>query len=151
MPPGVEGEIAVTSLVNFTMPLLRYRIGDRGILLPGRVRGGQVLAKVLGRNVDAFRRRDGSLVDGEYFTHLLYFRDWVGKFQFVQRSYDDVVLRVVPRDPGGTPSPAEIEEIADQVRAALGNEARFHVEWTTEIPPATSGKYRFTISEVMPP
>jgi len=150
-PPGVEGEIAVTSLVNYAMPLLRYRIGDRGVMLPERPRGGQALARILGRNVDAFRRRDGTLVDGEYFTHLLYFRDWVQKFQFVQRSFEEVVLKVVPRDADRERVSREILEIEAQARAALGPAAVLRVEWVEEIPPAPSGKYRYTVSEIPPP
>src|SRR3990172_5300720 len=34
VPPGVEGDILVTSLINFAMPLIRYKIGDRGVLSP---------------------------------------------------------------------------------------------------------------------
>jgi phenylacetate-CoA ligase len=36
VPDGTEGEIVVTSLSNYAMPLVRYRIGDRGILSPKR-------------------------------------------------------------------------------------------------------------------
>ncbi len=48
LPDGVEGEILVTSLTNHAMPLIRYKIGDRGVLTPQAHRnenGGQVLRK----------------------------------------------------------------------------------------------------------
>jgi len=84
VPPGTEGNIVVTCLTNYAMPLLRYWIGDRGSLLPDGTMAGhpgtQVLKHVTGRSVDVFRTRDQTLVDGEYFTHLLYFRPCVRKF-----------------------------------------------------------------------
>jgi phenylacetate-CoA ligase len=150
VPPGTDGEILVTSLINHAMPLVRYRIGDRGALAPGSARGTQILSSVLGRNVDAFRRRDGTLVDGEYFTHLLYFRDWVEKFQFVQTDYDEVVLRVVSRDRDRRQLQPELDEMASQAKAALGPDTVLRIEWVDDIPPAPSGKYRYTISEVKP-
>jgi phenylacetate-CoA ligase len=148
VPPGVDGNILVTSLLNRAMPLVRYRIGDRGALLPGLQRGGQALAHVLGRNVDAFRRRDGTIIDGEYFTHLLYFRDWVQKFQFVQRDFDDVLLRVVTANADKTALLPELVHVEQSLRTALGSDARLSIEWVDDIPPAPSGKYRYTISEV---
>src|SRR5689334_14221372 len=81
VPPGEEGNIVVTCLTNYAMPLVRYWIGDRGALAQtSRIgqtdgeAGPQFLKHVFGRNVDAFRTRDQALIDGEYFTHLLYFR-----------------------------------------------------------------------------
>jgi phenylacetate-CoA ligase len=150
VPAGTDGEILVTSLINHAMPLVRYRIGDRGALAPGAVRGGRSLMRLLGRNVDAFRRRDGTVIDGEYFTHLLYFRDWVEKFQFVQTSYDEVVLRIVPRTRDHRAVQPELDEIASHAKAALGGRTTFRVEWVDEIPLASSGKYRYTVSEVAP-
>ena len=43
VPAGVEGEIVVTSLVNVAMPLIRFRIGDRGILSDERCPCGVAL------------------------------------------------------------------------------------------------------------
>ncbi|MDR2549053.1 MAG: AMP-binding protein [Desulfobulbus sp.] len=52
LPAGEWGEIVCTTLMRTGMPLIRYRTGDRGRLLPGRCRcGSQVrrLDRVLGR------------------------------------------------------------------------------------------------------
>jgi phenylacetate-CoA ligase len=56
-PPGVEGELIITSLTNFDMPMIRYAVGDRGVLAePGLVcscgRGLPLLTSVTGRVQD---------------------------------------------------------------------------------------------------
>jgi phenylacetate-CoA ligase len=147
LPSGVEGDLIITCLTNFAMPLLRYQIGDRGVLAQHRLLGGQVLERVSGRNVDTFKLRDGTLVDGEYFTHLMYFRDWVRKFQVVQKEYDTVVFKVELNQPL-EPSKTELIEIARGTRAVMGDLCHVNFEFPREIPPARSGKFRFTISEV---
>lgn len=114
LPPGTEGNIVVTCLMNYAMPLLRYSIGDRGALRPDNSRadhpGTQVLKHVAGRNVDVFRTRNQTLVDGEYFTHLLYFRPWVGRFQVIQKTHAHIVFKVVRSY--GDPAQSELEDIA---------------------------------------
>jgi phenylacetate-CoA ligase len=106
----------------------------------------QLLRNVSGRNVDAFRTRDQTLIDGEYFTHLLYFRPWVWKFQVIQRSYDRVSFRVV-RANGEAPK-AELEEIASKSRLVMGPNCQVDFEFPNQLEPHPSGKYRYTISEV---
>jgi phenylacetate-CoA ligase len=150
VPPGQEGNIVVTCLNNFAMPLVRYQIGDRGALASPAPTNGQPAPQVLnfvsGRNVDVFRTREQKLVDGEYFTHLLYFRPWVWKFQVVQKAYEHVQFRIVKAN--GGPSPAELEEIAAKSRLVMGGQCRIDFEFSNELPPHAAGKYRYTISEV---
>lgn len=148
--PGEAGNIVVTCLTNFAMPLVRYWIGDRGALLPTNSAGGepmpQVLKFVSGRNVDMFRTRDQKLVDGEYFTHLLYFRPWVWKFQVVQKAQEHVVFKIVKVN--GGPTKVELEEIAARSRLVMGPACRVDFEFPGDLPPHPAGKYRYTISEV---
>jgi phenylacetate-coenzyme A ligase PaaK-like adenylate-forming protein len=148
VPAGVEGNIVVTCLTNLAMPLVRYWIGDRGALLPESEppEGIQMLSHVSGRTVDTFRRSDQTLVDGEYFTHLLYFRPWVWKFQVVQRSYTDILFRVVSTN--GRPPKDELQEIVSRSRLAMGNNCNVEFEFCEDLPPLRSGKFRYTISEV---
>lgn len=148
VPAGTEGNIVITCLTNLAMPLVRYRIGDRGALLaeseaPECI---QMLSHVSGRTVDTFRRSDQTLVDGEYFTHLLYFRPWVWKFQVVQKSYTEILFRVVSTN--GKPSKDELHEIASRSRLAMGDNCNVDFEFCDDLPPLRSGKFRYTISEV---
>jgi phenylacetate-CoA ligase len=148
-PPGREGQLIVTCLTNYSMPLLRYDIGDRGVIAPGQRCScgwaGTRLAALTGRSVDTFRSVDGDLIDGEYFTHLLFHREWIAKFQVVQRDYSHLVFRIVKR---GAAPPEEELEIAEGARAVLGGDCRVEFEWTDELLPGSSGKYRYTVSEV---
>jgi phenylacetate-CoA ligase len=150
VPPGVEGDILVTSLINFAMPLIRYKIGDRGVLSPDSTTPsglrGQILRKVSGRNVDMFKCRDGTLIDGEYFTHILYFRDWVRKFQFIQKDFDMVAVNMVKAD-GKVPD-GDLEDITGKIQVLLGKGCRVEYSFVEDISPSPSGKYRYTISEV---
>ena len=139
----------VTCLTNYAMPLVRYWIGDRGALMPDSTPGGsgiQVLKQVSGRNMDVFRTRNETLVDAQYFIHLLYFRPWVGKFQVIQTSYEQVLFNVVSTN--GKPPRSELDEIAAKARLALGFNCQVDFEFLSELPPHPSGKYRYTISEV---
>ena len=59
VPAGTEGEIVVTLLVNRAMPLVRYRTGDRGALLPAACSCGRA-TPLLGVVERARRRRRSS-------------------------------------------------------------------------------------------
>jgi phenylacetate-CoA ligase len=150
VPDGVEGEIVVTSLSNFAMPLIRYRIGDRGALAPPGTgphpSASRVLERVTGRSADVFRVRGGGIVAGEFFIYLMHMRPWARAFQVVQKAEDWIVFRVVLE---GTDYPIDgWEDICSKVRTAFGTGCRVDLEIMEEIPALPSGKYRYTISEV---
>jgi phenylacetate-CoA ligase len=150
VPDGTEGNILVTSLTNFAMPLIRYQIGDRGVLSARKnsAQGGygQVLERVLGRTVDTFKTKNGTLIDGEYFTHLLYFRDWVWRFQVVQESHSSIVFKIVKSELDY--QQAELEEITTKAKLIMGDDCTVAFEFVDEILSGDSGKYRYTISEI---
>jgi phenylacetate-coenzyme A ligase PaaK-like adenylate-forming protein len=153
VPAGTEGDVLVTCLLNHAMPLIRYRIGDRAALAPSAADGVQRLTHLSGRNVDTFRTREGTLVDGEYFTHLLYFRPWVRKFQFVQTHFDRVELRIRPAETVAAAEAAAafqsaLPEIVGQIRAVLGAACAVDARLVEEIPPSRSGKHRYTICAI---
>src|SRR5690606_4569787 len=94
---GMEGEVVVTTLNNFYMPLIRYRIGDRTIK-GDKLFGTLRIDKVLGRTLGVIYRKDGSYIDGEFFTVLFFGVPEVKQFQLVQTSLDAVLLKIVKSD-----------------------------------------------------
>lgn len=146
VPAGVEGNILITSLTNFAMPLIRYKIGDRGTLSP-EYKSGQILQQVSGRNVDIFKTQGGTLIDGEYFTHLLYFKDWVHKFQIIQKSYLQITIKIIKSNSDYLTE--ELDDIIAKCKLMMGKDCVVNFEFVNHIPVNNSGKYRYTISEVI--
>jgi phenylacetate-CoA ligase len=152
--PGEVGEVVVTSLTNYAMPLIRYRIGDMAVWAEEKCSCGRawpLLKTVIGRVSDTFITRDGTRVHGEYFTHLIYFRDWIQKFQFIQENYDLVTLLVVPScefEKAKQIVEHDYQDLLHKIQIVMGRSCRLEIKLVEDIPPSPSGKYRYTISKV---
>jgi len=75
---GKQGNIIITLLTNYTMPLIRYRIEDRGILsekVCSCGRGLPLLEKIVGRIRENFKNKFGDYVNGGVFIDLFYSKD----------------------------------------------------------------------------
>lgn len=145
---GERGEIVVTDLSNFGMPFIRYRMGDNGYLSGNNCSCGRnfpLLGAVEGRVSDFFVAADGTLVHGEFYSHLFYGLPQIKKFQLIQESMARVTVRIVSNDGvlGSVLSP-----IIDEIVKSLGPDVEVQVQYCDDIPPTPSGKYLFTISKV---
>lgn len=146
--PGTMGRVLVTTLENYLMPLVRYEIGDYAIAAHGQCSCGRtlpLLERVLGREVNMFRKSDGSLTSGWKAVGTLRKFPEMKIFQAVQKSIDQICVRYV----ADQPLAAESE---DQIRAKfcddLGEQVKVAFEHVTEIERAPSGKFMVTLSEV---
>lgn len=151
VPAGTPGNVLVTSLVNFAMPLIRYAIGDRATLAPDRTcscgRQGQMLSDVHGRATDMFRCEDGTVVDYDTLIELLYFRPWVRRFQIVQHEYSRFEFLLEVND-GLRPDALELDEIRAGVGQEMGYDCQVMFTFVDRLDTSASGKHRFTISHV---
>ncbi|MCW1930176.1 MAG: phenylacetate--CoA ligase family protein [Candidatus Kerfeldbacteria bacterium] len=145
--PGVIGDIYVTLLMNSSMPLIRYRIGDTASWKEDAACGcGRNLPRindVHGRITDHFRRADGTVIHGEYFTHLFYFRPWIKKFQVIQNDHTHVTCLIVKNS---QENHADVGDIADKIKLVMGNECEVTFQYVDDIAPSGSGKYLYTKS-----
>ncbi len=152
--PGEVGEIVVTLLVNYAMPLIRYRIEDMGSWADEPCSCGRswpLLKEVTGRVTDTFITNNGTKVHGEFFTHLFYFLDWVAKFQVIQEEYDSLRVLIVPHEMNSNVHEyynQEIMDITGKIKVVMGNECNVKYEFLDCIAPSASGKFRYTISNV---
>jgi len=145
------GRIVVTLLSNRALPLIRYDLGDIGILTRKPCTCGvntPVLEKVLGRSSDFILAPSGRLIHGEYFTHVFYGCRTIRQFQFVQESRTRYTVRIVPTVELAA---AQLEDIRREILAVLGSNADVRFEFQEHISPLPSGKFRFTVSNVKLP
>ena len=151
LPPGTDGRIAVTTLNNYSMPLIRYKIGDMGILSAEPCRCGRpfpTLDRITGRVTDHFRSTNGDLVHPGYLRKSLYYRDWIEKFQIRQTDTYHVQF-VIKRRTDTDPPKSDLEEIRNAARTVLGDEVEISFHYPDKIVESDSGKYRYTVSEVV--
>jgi phenylacetate-CoA ligase len=148
--PSPGGRIVITDLLNFSMPLIRYEIGDIGAWaeLPCSCgRSLPLLADVQGRITDFLTLPDGCRISGPALTLVVADMADVRQVQFVQESPKSVVLRVVPgRDYGAHTD----EELRRRLAFYLGNTMTLSIEKVEHIAREVSGKYRFVINEAPP-
>lgn len=118
VPEGEPGELVVTDLGNFAMPLLRYRTGDVGRLLTSPCRCGVAhrrLVLLQGRLVDHFRAADGARISPLRLTAGLRTLP-LRQFQVVQLSLQEVMVRYV-----GDPDESRVAQaLRADVEACLG-------------------------------
>jgi phenylacetate-CoA ligase len=150
--PGEIGRILVTDLLNYAMPLVRYRIGDLGAWAEGNCpcgRGLPRLRNVAGRVTDFLVAQDGSLVSGVYLaTYVVAQRPSLGQVQIIQDRAGAVRYRLKP---GRDFRPVEDGDyLRTATRAYLGDTAEVEWEAVEDLPPEPSGKFLFSRSTVTP-
>ena len=143
---GEPGEIVVTELHNLAQPLIRYRMGDHGVISPDSCpcgRGLQVLNSILGRAYDFIVNSEGRRFHGEYLVYL--FEELqkrsrgVRQFQIEQKTIDHFIVRIVSHNELTTETR---EEIIRTIQDEIENQAHIEIDIVTEIPREQSGKIR---------
>ncbi|MFA6197906.1 MAG: phenylacetate--CoA ligase family protein [Patescibacteria group bacterium] len=152
---GQMGRVYVTTLHNYSMPLLRYDIGDLAeYALSGCTcgRGTPLLAKVHGREMTVFRTRDKTIVPAEFFIHyigVVFNQGSINKFQVVQKDYDQICINVVTKNQASVTALAP--DVEHTIRRAMGSDCKVDWNFVDDIPRLSSGKYLYVVSELKPP
>jgi phenylacetate-CoA ligase len=152
MKPGTPGNIIVTLLTNYTMPLIRYQIGDRGILSEKACscgRGFPLLKKVEGRIRCIFRNKQGDLIDGGVFIRLFYFRENIKQFQVIQDSLEKITINLVLKDKKQLKIiEKDFQEISESIKKIMRNNITIKYNLADVINTSPSGKYEYVFSKV---
>lgn len=148
--PGELGEIVITDLDNYVFPMIRYKIGDIGILSDKICSCGinlPLLKKVEGRVFDIIVGVNGNAVAGTFWTLLRNkIKGW-NKFQVVQMKKDHLKVILEKND--------DIEDdfnekVSQLVKEKLGEEMIIDIEFIDKIPSTKTGKHRWVISKISP-
>jgi len=144
-----EGTLVITDMRNPAMPLIRYNIGDIGMVSDRECACGShlpILEDVSGRLVDTFVTPTGARVPGVALTNRIT-KNCAGieKMQVVQKTPAKFIIRIVK---GQTFSDRDITELEESMRTFFRTELDLGYEFVDDIPVTESGKSRFCISEV---
>lgn len=150
--PGESGEIVITDLLNFGMPLVRYATGDLATRaaepcdcecpLP-------FVAAFDGRQSDVLYRPDGSVVAGVLLSHLFMDHPSIRFAQFVQEERTALDIYLVVEDGGPTHLQGAVIE---ETRPVMGPDVVIRVHFVADIPRnPRSGKFQQVISKAGPP
>jgi phenylacetate-CoA ligase len=146
--PGLN-EILVTDLLNFGMPLIRYRANDcvvRDLEVCRCGRGYPLIGRIVGRTGDVFQLRNGDRVPGVALTNrVLKVCPGLLKTQVIQESFDEFRIKYIP---GPQFSNKDLDSLRANLRRFMPDIAEWTFEKVDEIPRERSGKTRFCISRV---
>jgi phenylacetate-CoA ligase len=141
---GEEGEIVVTTLNNFYMPLLRYKIGDRAVKGDDLEFGTLKLESVVGRTIGVIHKEDGSRIDGQFFTTLFFNKEGIKNFQLVQKTISDLQLKIVKSEKF---EQEELSSILNRIKEELIN-TKIDVVFCDKIDLTSTGKIMYVYSEI---
>ncbi len=147
--PPPTGRILITDLLNYSMPLIRYEIGDVARWADRQDcpcgRGLPLLADVQGRITDFLILPNGTHISGPSLTLVVSDMPDVAQVQFVQRSPQSIVLRVVPGRNYGRETQ---DELRRRISLYLNGLVDLSLEEVTSIASEASGKYRFVVNDM---
>jgi len=147
--PGELGEVVITDLNNYAVPLIRYRIGDLAVAIdPGEAcscgRGLPRIGRIEGRSQAIIFCANRTWLPGTFFAH--FFKDYdfaVRQYQVVQREENAIELKIVPES--GFSATVQ-EEIVAHLHRFMGETMDIRVELVDQIPMLRTGKRTGVIS-----
>ncbi len=148
--PGQMGEIVITSLHQFAMPLIRYKIGDLGTLHPEACTCGRsmpVLKEIAGRTHDFLVTADGQFVHGEFFAYTFRPKPEVKQYQVYQPDKQHLEVRLLCNTPV---SEAWLANARAEVQARFGAATEISLRLVDHIELTAAGKHRYILSDVKP-
>ena len=142
------GELVITDLDNYGMPLIRYRIGDvasfkKALCSCGR--GLPLLGQVEGRTLDIVRAPNGNRLGGTFWTLLFRSRPGIKAFQVIQEKLDEIIVRYVK---DGSVANTDLHSFESHIHEKCGDNLKVRFIEVSSVPKTASGKNRFVVSRL---
>lgn len=145
------GDLLVTNLDGYGMPLIRYRVGDRGRLGTGGCACGSVLPVLdllEGRRNDFLLGCAGRRIHGSAANYVLREVPGVIQYRLRQRADCSLEVQLVTTEEWDA---ARTQRIREGLLTMLGMPVPVRIEHVAAIEPTPAGKYRWVESEALEP
>lgn len=140
-----SGEIAVTNLTNYVMPLIRYRLGDSVEVVDPICecqRKTMIIGPIQGRNDDVIVMKNGKTLNFHHFYHA--FRDIGSLFQYqiIYHSKRDLLeFKFHMKNNDDNAGRLHLESVVGN----LFSDTNFTISFTSEFEIAISGKSKLIV------
>jgi phenylacetate-CoA ligase len=142
--PGV---VVITSLNNFTMPLIRYQLGDLCMFIEKKCSCGSyfpLIGSPIGREEDIIRFPSGRALSPRGLYSILRKFDGINQFRLIQEGYQHLVLQLVLNK--GKPY-GILSRLRSSILKYLGEQVRLEIQIVDHIPEEKL-KFRAFISKL---
>lgn len=140
---GEMGHVLVTSLTNYAMPLIRYKLGDLAIKLPKkeypktRLLNYPLLKQVVGRETDIIKTTKGVTLNVHSFTGVLEYFPEIKQYKIIQNELDSIIIEYTIQDNFDTNT---LEKIKTKLNNLTGHCLTITFNKVNRINPTKSGK-----------
>lgn len=141
------GDVTLTDLSNFGMPLLRYQNGDTANISNRSCSCGNplpIMEEITGRKVDVLKTPSGGLIPGLFFPHIMKEHNEIIRYQVKQSDLSSVELNLICNKGLDYSSRQQIQNEFKKI----ANDVKLIIKIVDDIPLAPSGKHRNVICEI---
>lgn len=148
---GEIGNVIVTNLNGYAMPLIRYKIGDLGIKMARnnypahRELQLPVIQKIIGRDTDIVKTPSGNFLVVHSFTGIFEHIPEIKQFCVIQKELSGIEIQYIT-DKGFNND--ILENIKVQILKSLNEPFEIKFEEVKEIRPTKSGKPQLIVSHL---
>lgn len=142
---GERGQILITCLSNFAMPIIRYKLGDLGIMLPkedypkNTKFNYPLLKEITGRETDVIKAPNGNILIIHSFTGIIEYYEEIKQFKVIQISKDKIVIEYITKNKGELSTNTQ-REIEERLLKLVENSMEIQFVQVKNILPSPSGK-----------
>ena len=152
--PGEFGEVVITGLNNFAMPLIRYKVGDIAIISDKSCSCGRalpLLENIEGRVNNMVVTPEGKISSGLIFYYisrsLIENNGGVKKFKVIQDKLDRIIFQIVKDN---NFKQENLQALVKKTHEHLSPKIHVDFEFFSELPHKTEGKIIHFISKLKP-
>ena len=145
---GRTGVVVSTGLQNFGMPLIRYKTSDVSAMRSAPCSCGRSMPRiedVTTKADDIIVKPDGTMISPSVLTHPFKPMHQIEKSQIIQEDLEHITIKIVKRDGYRN---RDTERLLRSFQDRIGADISIHIEFVSDIPRTSAGKYRWVISKV---
>lgn len=150
---GEVGEVVITELNNYAMPLIRYKIGDLAVAVDENAvcpcgRGLPMIGEIQGRLQSVVVGTSNQFIPGTFFNRVFFKHDLaIRQYQIVQEKRGELIIKIIK---GNIFTDPVLNEILKDIKKHMGEDLKIVVEFVNEIPLGRTGKRQYCVSKIDP-